>query len=48
MLKSYDNEEAFKILKKANIGTMDLNVEKMIALKAGMGIPWNKLKTMAR
>ena len=48
MLKSYDDEEANKILKKANIGTVDLNAEEMIALKADMGIPWNKFKNMAR
>ena len=48
MLKPYDNEEANNILKKANIGRMDLNAEEMIALKADIGIPWNKLKTMTR
>ncbi|XP_047130981.1 uncharacterized protein LOC124810322 [Hydra vulgaris] len=48
MLKSYDKDEANEMLKKANIETMDLNVEEMVALKAEMGIPWNKLKTMAR
>ncbi|XP_065675447.1 uncharacterized protein LOC136091667 [Hydra vulgaris] len=48
MLKSYDNDEANKILNKANIGRVDLNAEEMVALKADMGITWNKLKTMAR
>ena len=48
MLKSYDNDEANNILNKANIGKVDLNAEEMVALKAAMGIPWNKLKTMAR
>nr|XP_047126638.1 postreplication repair E3 ubiquitin-protein ligase RAD18-like [Hydra vulgaris] len=48
MLKSYDKDEANEMLKKANIGTMDLNAREMVALKADMGIPWNKLKTMAR
>ena len=38
MLKSYDNKEANKIFKKANIGTVYLNAEEMIALKADMGI----------
>ena len=48
MLKSYENKEANKILKKANIGTVYLNVEEVIALKDDMGIPWNKFKTMSR
>ncbi|XP_065656336.1 uncharacterized protein LOC136081893 [Hydra vulgaris] len=48
MLKSYDNDEANKILNKANIGRVDLNAEEMVALKADMGIPWNESKTMAR
>ena len=47
LLKSF-REEREQILKEAKITSVQISAEAMVALKADMGIPWEKLKTMAR
>nr|XP_047141032.1 uncharacterized protein LOC124816065 [Hydra vulgaris] len=48
MLKSFDYCQKRKILQNANIGIVQLSAEELVAFKADVGIPWNKLKTMTR
>ena len=48
LVKSFGENERQKILKKANISAVEITPEEMVALKANMGVPWEKLKTMSR
>ena len=48
LVKSFGENERQKILKKANISAAEITSEEMVALKANMGAPWEKLKTMSR
>ncbi|XP_065680774.1 uncharacterized protein LOC136094729 [Hydra vulgaris] len=48
MLKSFDDCQKRKILQNANIGIVQISAEELVAFKADVGIPWNKLKTMTR
>ena len=48
MVKFFDEETRSSILKEANISSVDICPETMIAMKVDMGIPWEKLKTMSR
>ena len=48
LVKNFGENERQKILKKANISAVEITPEEMAALKANMGIPWEKLKTMSR
>ena len=48
LLKSFDECERTKILEVANVGQAEINAEEMVALKADIGIPWEKMKIMAR
>ena len=42
LLKGFDECERTKILEVANVGQAEINAEEMVALKAVMGIPWEK------
>ncbi|XP_065672288.1 uncharacterized protein LOC124815234 [Hydra vulgaris] len=48
MLKSFDYNQKRKILENANVGVVEFSAEELVAFKADVGIPWNKLKTMSR
>lgn len=48
LLKSFRHEDRIEILKNSNISSVAITPEAMVALKVDMGIPWEKMKTMAR
>ena len=48
IIKSFGKEERQLVLEKANISAKEITSEEMVALKADMGVPWEKLKTMSR
>ena len=48
LIKSFDEINRQEILKLANISAAEITAEEMVALKADMGVPWTKLKTMSR
>ena len=48
LLKGVKMEQRSEILKMANIKPMEINAEEMVAMKVDLGIPWEKLKLMAR
>ena len=48
IIKSFCKEERQLVLQKANINAKEITPEEMVALKADMGVPWEKLKTMLR
>lgn len=48
LVKSFDEDERLRILKLGNIPPVIIDEESMVAMKADMGVPWEKLKTMAR
>ena len=48
MLKSFYYNQKSKVLENANVGVVEFSAEELVAFKADVGIPWNKLKTMTR
>ena len=48
LIKVFSQEDRQDILRKAKISIIEITPEEMVALKADMGIPWEKLKTMSR
>ena len=48
LLKSFEEKARFKILKIAQIPQTELTAAALVAMKADMGIPWEKLKRMPR
>ena len=48
LVKSFEGEEKEAILKKAKIGTPEITVEQMNAMKIYIGNPWEKLKKLSR
>lgn len=48
LVKSYSKNERAAILTEGNLGPHKISAEDMVALKIRLGIPWEKLKTMAR
>ena len=48
LLKRVDIDERSYILEKANIPRAELTSDVLVAMKADMGIPWEKLKVMSR
>ena len=48
LLKSFEKDKREKILKEAGISHSSIMPETMVAMKADMGIPWEKLKVMSR
>ena len=47
-LKSTDAEQRQAILDEGNISPVEVNAKTMVAMKADMGIPWEKMKTISR
>ena len=48
LLKSFEEDHRKNILMKAGILAADIAPEEMVAMKVDMGIPWEKVKCMAR
>ena len=48
LLKSSEEDHRKNILMKAGIVAADIAPEEMVAMKIDMGIPWEKVKYMAR
>ena len=48
LIKVFSQEDRRDILRKAKISITETTPEEMVALKADMGMPWEKLKTMSR
>ena len=48
LLKSFEEDHRKSILMKAGIVATDIAPEEMVAMKVDMGIPWEKVKCMAR
>ena len=48
LMRTFTEDDRLHILKEANIGSTEISAEAMVALKADIGVPWIKLKTMAR
>ena len=48
LLKSCEKETREDILKMANITHTSISPEEIVSMKAHLGIPWEKLKTMSR
>lgn len=48
LLKRFSQNDRNDILKQANIVSYEIDEESLVAMKVDMGIPWQKLKTMAR
>ena len=47
-VKTLGLEQREEILKQANIPSVEISEENLVAMKVDMGIPWEKLKTMSR
>ena len=48
LIKSFSEDDRRDILIAAKISPHEITAEEFVAMKADMGIPWEKLKTMAR
>lgn len=48
LVTSIEDEKRHDILEKAGIYPAVITPENMVAMKADLGIPWEKLKCMAR
>ena len=48
IVKSFSEENRSEILKQANISPIEIDEKEMVALKVNLGIPWEKVKSMAR
>ena len=48
ILKSLPKDERQAILKEGNIISNEISAADVVALKASLGVPWEKLKTMGR
>lgn len=48
LLKSIKKDQRLEILTKANISPIDISPEEMVAMKVDLGVPWEKIKNMAR
>ena len=47
LLKSFGTDERKQILSKADVKSVEITAEFMVAVKADLGIPLGKLKTIA-
>lgn len=47
-LKSTGAEQRQAILEEGNISPVEINAKTLVAMKADMGIPWEKMKTISR
>ena len=48
LVKSYSEKEKCIVRQAGNMECSDISPEEMLALKAKLGIPWEKLKTIGR
>ena len=48
LITSLTPDDKNKILKKAKIASTDISAEAMVAMKANLGIPWEKLIKLGR
>ena len=48
LLKSFEEDHRKNILMKAGIFVADITPKEMVAMKVDMGLPWEKVKCMAR
>ena len=48
IVKSFSEENRSQILKEANISPIEIDEKEIVALKVNLGIPWEKVKSMAR
>ena len=48
LLKSFDQTDRKDILVQAGLVAPEIDAGKMVAMKVDLGIPWEKLKTMAK
>ena len=48
LLKSFEEDHRKNILMKDGIVAADIAPEEMVAMKVDMGIPWEKVKCIAR
>ena len=48
LIKSFNEDGRRYILIAANISPHEISAEEFVAMKADIGVPWEKLKTMAR
>ena len=48
LLKSIPAEERQKILKAGKVNPASIGAEKFVAMKANLGLPWQKMRVMAR
>ena len=48
VLASFNPKDQQEILKGANVPTTSIDAETVVALKADLEIPWNKLRKLAR
>ena len=48
IIKSMTTDKREEILKMGNIKSVEIDAEKMVAMKAHLGLPWEKMKVMAR
>ena len=47
-MKTLSRDQRSQILKSAKISPIEIGAEEMVAMKVDLGIPWEKLKNMAR
>ena len=48
LFRSFDEETRSDILKTGDIPSVNISSKHMVAMKVDLGIPWEKLKTIAR
>ena len=48
LVKSFDIQERKRILELAKIERSYINAENLVAMKADLGMPWDKMKAMSR
>ena len=47
-MKTLSRDQRSQILKSAKISPIEIGAEEMVAMKVDLGIPWEKLKNIAR
>ena len=48
LMKTLSKDQRSQVLKSAKISPIEIGAEEMVAMKADLGILWEKLKNMAR
>ena len=47
-MKTLSRDQLSQILKSAKINPIEIGAEEMVVVKVDLGIPWERLKKMAR